>query len=307
MANELTNTDYFTQLAVQRAPTLVKSLFIESDVFNPDTDWNFILGSSDQGVQYNRGRQGAKDAGRVILNHLANMIKPISHARKLCPHVVKQEISQNLWSPHLVHLGSGHDHVYELLKLALGKGIKKFLIFNLDAHADMRPDDLLHSGTPFRYFFTKHQKDIKNYHLAQWGIHRYYQSESDLDLKGAEVEVLWSHEIDTQSIEQSIKKIKLLVEPYQKNETLVLVSLDADVLCGSNMPAVSAVNPRGFSVDFTSQIIKKIQQEFQCFQTVLGVYEYNPLYDDISARGAKTLATIVYDWCLGRDMGVPFI
>lgn len=293
-----TTPEYFNQLATERNPHLLKSLVVEDSKFNKIQDWKFLIGHNDHGVILNRGRQGAKDGGRVIWQHLINFTKQNNFSSKLCPCLIDSELDKTQWCTNLIHLGSGHDHVFHLLKLALNNKIKNFVILNFDAHADMRQDDLLHSGTPFRYFFNQHKSEIAHYHLLQIGLNAFHQNSQDLKLNGAEVEVFWSKDCSLEKIQQSFINIKKSVEKFSKEETLILISIDADVFSGSIMPAVSAVNPTGLQLALVNHLLADIKKEFSQYQKVLGLYEYNPLYDDISAKGAKTLAAIIYDWMI---------
>jgi arginase family enzyme len=290
--------EYFDQLVVQRNPTLFKSSVVLPEQFQASKDYKFLIAQNDQGVILNRGRQGAKDAGRVLWQHFTNFTKPQNFSAKLCPVFVDSEIEKNEWCPHLIHLGSGHDHVFHLLKLGLDNNIKNFIILNFDAHADMRQDHLLHSGTPFRYFYNQHKNQIHHYEIVQIGLNPFQQNTRDLELPGAQVEILWSTACTQEKIQNSLQKIKKSSDKFSKDETLILVSLDADVLNHSVMPAVSAVNPTGLPLILVSNLFKDIKKEFSNYQKALGIYEYNPLYDNVSGAGAKTLATLMYDWIL---------
>ncbi len=291
-----TMSDHFDQLERQRSPYLLKSLILQDPQRMQSQDWKFFISKNDTGVILNRGRQGAKDGGRVIWQHLINFTKPHNFSSKLYPCYIDSEIAKSEWCSKGIHLGSGHDHVFHLLNFALKNRIKNFLILNFDAHADMRQDNLLHSGTPFRFFFNQHKKEIEHYQLQQIGLNIFHQNPQDLELAGAKVEVFWSKESGFDRIKQSLEKIKQLFENFSKDETLIVVSIDADVFSGSAMPAVSAVNPTGLEVTLVANILSEIKKEFSSYQKILGIYEYNPLYDDISAKGAKTLAALIYEW-----------
>lgn len=293
--------DYFYQLASLRNLLTVKSLIGEANVNIPEGDslshgWNLVIGQNDKGVELNRGRVGSKDAGRVLLHHLSLMIKPIDTKVSLYPHLINpsfKELSPLLWRENILHLGSGHDHAYQFLELALNNGIKNFIIINLDAHADMRKDSLLHSGTPFRFFYEQHKSKIQRYSLYQFGLNPYSQNREDLVLEGAEVKVLWQQELTISKVKECLSTIQ---KEINHQDTLFFVSVDADILAGNVMSAVSAVNPRGLAPELLIEILVYLKKEFKIFQPKLGLYEYNPLYDDISGKAAKLLATMLYDW-----------
>ena len=63
------------------------------------------------------------------------------------------------------------------------------------------------------------------------------------------------------------------------------------------MPAVSAVNPWGISLNQLLEILaatKEILTEKKAANCYWGIYEFNPVFDNTSAVGAKTLATFLY-------------
>lgn len=289
-------SDYFDKLMVQRSSYSVKSLIITEDKFQKEKDWKIFISQNDDGVKLNRGRQGSKDSGRVIWQNFVGMTKPEDASEKLLPLFIDAEIENNAWASKMIHLGSGHDHVFHLMHLALNNKITNFIIFNFDAHADMRDDDLLHSGTPFRYFFNQCKNQLSSYHIIQVGLNRFQQNTKDLVLDSAQVESIWSHEVSMERLQHKLQQLKITMKSMVPEETLIILSLDADVLSGAVMPAVSAVNPLGVEVTLVKKFAFELKKEFPQFQKVLGIYEYNPIYDDTSARGAKTLATFIYDW-----------
>ena len=64
------------------------------------------------------------------------------------------------------------------------------------------------------------------------------------------------------------------------------------------MSAVSAVNPAGVQLKEVELIISKIKtkiKETEC-KACFGIYEYNPIYDDLSNKGAKVISHLIYNW-----------
>jgi formiminoglutamase len=301
------NEDYFDQLLIQRAPYQIKSRFSEWNQQSTCGEYLFWLMENDEGVQLNRGRRGSKDAGRVLLHHLGVM--PLAekdssklsfswHKSKDFPSKLEEfNVDKNLWSNKMIQLGGGHDHVFHFLRLAHLNGAEHFTIINIDAHADMRRDDVLHSGTPFRRFFEQYKKNLKSFHLEQWGLNPCSQRPADLSLEGATVEVLWQDSLTKIRVEERLRVLKkILLKNASSKKSFFLVSLDVDVLEASTMSAVSAVNSKGLSLKTLRTVLKKLQHSLNEFHPQLGVYEYNPLYDDISSSGAKILAGLLYDW-----------
>ena len=78
-------------------------------------------------------------------------------------------------------------------------------------------------------------------------------------------------------------------------ETLVIFSLDADALIGSEVPGVSAVNPGGITLSELLDIWKRYKELPFKHMTMMGIYELNPLYDTLSSYSMRTLASFVFE------------
>jgi formiminoglutamase len=267
---------------------------------NKDAETLFLISESDEGVRRNKGRCGARFAPKVILNHflkLNNHLKNIGTITSLivsdatgekknfekAQEIQRRNISLGLATPrkNLIHLGGGHDHVYPLLTAIDKRGkYKEILIINIDAHCDTRVDESHHSGTPFRNFDTVVKTKTS---LVQVGIHPFANSKSTLSsLDNIEQTVIHAGEI----FEFDFSKLS--------KETFILLSLDADGLDSSIMKAVSAVNPFGIKQREVLSIIGEIKKtKLDC---AFGIYEYNPLFDDLSSQGAKILSHLIYKW-----------
>ena len=61
------------------------------------------------------------------------------------------------------------------------------------------------------------------------------------------------------------------------------------------MEAVSAVNHQGLSLT-TVKIIFNTIKALQPTQQYLGIYEYNPIYDNLSQKGARALTDLIVSW-----------
>ncbi len=265
----------------------------------------FILSPSDVGVVKNRGRNGTRFAPQVIINNFKKMndhLENISGIHSLSntsnelerdglekSHEEKYKRIQNSMEKNyrnIVHIGGGHDHAYPLLTaVEKSKKFKKLIIINIDAHCDTRVDQNLHSGTPFRNFDKETKLDV---HMIQYGIHKYANSPKTLsNLENINQLIIYQDSLD--------KEIEL--EDVDK-DTFIYLSLDADGLDNSIMSAVSAVNPAGVQLKEVELIISKIKtkiKETEC-KACFGIYEYNPIYDDLSNKGAKVISHLIYNW-----------
>ena len=193
----------------------------------------------------------------------------------------------------LLHLGGGHDHVYPFAK-ALGEHHKAIIVINIDAHLDTRPDGEIHSGTPFRQL---HQSLKGKLHLLQVGIHSFANGEGNYKEMGS-MEVLKEF-----SIEEITKWIHSAKLAENIDDTPLLLSVDCDGLDASFMPAVSAPNHRGLSQEQFHQVFKACQDYWRTSKAprAFGLYEFNPLFDNLSQQSARYLASYMHDFFLMEE------
>jgi formiminoglutamase len=270
---------------------------------------------SDVGVIRNGGRNGARYAPEAIINSLKKLTNHLNSTIPLKIVSVSNQISElenfekaqleisNKISDHLkmnegfnyIHLGGGHDHAYPLL-MAINsqEKIKNILIINIDAHCDTRIDDFTHSGTPFRDFSKVNGKKT---HLLQYGIHLYANSEETLSpLDNITEKHVYFHQLLTKTNNMTILDKDFLNDlPFELgDETVIFVSLDCDAIESSVMEGVSAVNHQGISPAYLQLMLDKIKQ--LAGPKIFGIYEYNPIYDNLSQKGARTISALIYQW-----------
>lgn len=266
----------------------------------------FMCSPDDRGVMRNGGRKGARFAPEAITCAFSLMQ---NHSdidfKALCLIELKAradfEVDQkndaltwnNYWKKNLgnptIHLGGGHDHIYPLLAgldQALCKNSDKrgVCVLNLDAHLDTRTDKLSHSGTPFRNAARSFSRPL---HMIQWGIHRSANSMSTTAALPAPHKTTLIKLEETLALSNPLQKILEL-----KGEDHLIISLDADVLDGSFMRAVSAVNARGLSSEHVFELIQGLAHD----SLALGIYEYNPIFDDLSNYGARMLGKLALSY-----------
>jgi len=188
-----------------------------------------------------------------------------------------------------IYLGGGHDHIYPTLK-ALNKFHKKITVLNIDAHLDTRIDDFHNSGTPFRQFANDFDGEFK---LIQIGIHDFANTKSTMSDLGRAKEIVATYD-DLRRLTQNFTQNRKVFErmiPFDR-ETLYIFSLDADALESGIMEGVSAVNHRGLPYDFVEELLNYAINNLKAKH--FGIYEYNPLYDNLSQKGARSLASLIY-------------
>jgi formiminoglutamase len=267
---------------------------------------NTILTSeSDLGVIRNGGRRGANYGPKAILSAISKMTchtkESISQIQirkgsssdsfesqqkidiAILDNALKSS-SKNFW-----HLGGGHDHIYPLLK-SLSKNYKKICVVNIDAHLDTRIDKHPHSGTPFRQFSNEFDGDFTLYQL---GIHKFANTkENYAQLKNGEMKVYSTTQIQRESSNFVNMNSFLEKELLIPKDHLCILSLDCDAIDSTTMEAVSAVNHDGLSLQTIKSIFSwyfSLRQE----KNYIGVYEYNPIYDNLSNKGSRAIASLI--------------
>jgi formiminoglutamase len=286
------------------------ALFIKDSPPLQKKTYVFLKSSTDEGIIRNGGRNGAKYAPQSFLSVFKKMTqhpglnesafaeyevsdqnleeKDFSRAQTKESETIAKIIKVHPDSS-LCHLGGGHDHIYPLLK-ALSSQHKKIVVLNIDAHADTRSDSISHSGTPFRQFADEYDGD---FHIFQLGLHPYANSQSTLSpLTKGKMSVLWCKDLN------KIEKWKTFFEEVKKSldpEALFIFSLDADALRAAEAPGVSAVNGFGLSRETLMNIWKEYSLLNKQQKTIIGIYEMNPVHDDLGMVTMRTMASFLYE------------
>lgn len=270
------------------------------------------IAPNDWGVKRNGGRQGAAFGPKCIVHAYKKFaqgtkapLSPIqllqvcSSAEQNSFEQFQKEQADNLTHAlssekrtHLVHIGGGHDHAYPLLCSLLNSQEKNIHVINIDAHLDTRNDQHAHSGTPFRQFLNlagnrarltqigiqDHANAASNWHNVNMNVHSFEKMEE---------QTLGFSNFDLKYLDQLID--------INSNEISVF-SLDLDAISAHEMPAVSAVNASGLPLMFVRALLKRYAKAMdEAKQTrILGLYEFNPIYDDVSGSSAKKVAGLIH-------------
>lgn len=268
----------------------------------------FMKFSSDIGTIRNMGRRGSLFAPEAILSVVKklachNLLKwsdveladptaekeNFKEAQKNLAQKIEQLLSKNPRAEKFIYLGGGHDYIYPTVK-AINHFTKKLVVINLDAHLDTRTDKEPNSGTPFRQLAQDFDGEIE---IVQLGIHDFANSISTMSNLGKGKEVVATYEdvrFGTKDFTETDKFLARVI-PYQKDTTYIF-SLDADAMEAGVMEGVSAVNHRGLPYDFIEDVLLYSIDELKCQH--FGIFEYNPVYDNLSQKGARTLAALIY-------------
>lgn len=278
----------------------------QTDLKNADIF--FAKFSSDIGTVRNMGRRGscyAPEAILAVVKKLAshNLLKwaeeelsqpqleqsDFSLAQKQSAVKLGELLQQASRAQRIIYLGGGHDHIYSCV-MNLNQYSQKVVIINIDAHLDTRTDQEANSGTPFRQLDKDFQGELE---IIQLGIHEYANAISTMSNLDNALEVVATYEdvrFGTNEFTENEKFLNRVI-PYQENTTYFF-SLDADALESSIMEGVSAVNHRGLPYNFVEDVLLYSILHLKCQH--FGLFEYNPLYDNLSQKGARTLASLIY-------------
>lgn len=268
----------------------------------------FLYAPTDLGVARNGGRRGASFGPKAIMGLVKKMA---SHSDELKP-IYEESVSfkeeeqenftsaqqnqvqriknalENFTGSKIFHIGGGHDHVYPLLK-AIENIDKKLIVINIDAHMDTRVDNHPHSGTPFRQFDRETKGEFE---LIQFGVHQFANTKSTITpLQNGKMTAIYFDEIKKQTENFTTPISDVLDGLMIDKDAIIVISLDTDAIESACMEGVSAVNHEGFPLS----IVKDIYNYFRNGKLITGIYEYNPIYDNLSAKGARALASLIYE------------
>ncbi len=268
----------------------------------------FFKFSSDIGTIRNFGRRGSTFAPEAILSIVKKLAchnlskwsdveladqqaekENFGEAQKSLAQKIQSHLKTSPKASKFIYLGGGHDYIYPTIK-AINHFTKKLVVINLDAHLDTRTDEAPNSGTPFRQIAREFDGEIE---IIQLGIHDYANSISTMSNLEKGKEVVATYEdvrFGTKDFTETDKFLRRVI-PFQENTTYVF-SLDADAMDAGVMEGVSAVNHRGLPYDFIEDVLLYSIDELNCQH--FGIFEYNPVYDNLSQKGARTLASLVY-------------
>jgi len=222
-----------------------------------------------------------------------------------------------------IHLAAGHDHIYPWAKALIkhqqqqNKQAKTYIL-NLDAHLDSRMEQkgIAHSGTPFRQLANEFSSEKLS--LFQWGtVWNANPASNVVDMKFSGGVSWRAQQLSQQSssgqgiphVQKAMRRLESFLQQIRPEDQFI-ISLDVDVLRASDTKAVSAVNAFGISWDDLYSVWQLIQKNlpdhyFYKSPLRLGIYEYNPLFDDLGAPTARSLcgwmSTLIEDYLLSKS------
>ena len=264
----------------------------------------FLGFCSEEGVERNKGRIGAKDAPDIIRKSLANLPvhfesnnsifdtgniycdnHNLEEAREEQIHQVDSVLRQNHFP---IVIGGGHETALGNF-LAFAKNYKKIAIINLDAHFDLRqPTPISTSGTPF-YEMSEYckQHDIL-FNYMPIGI----QELGNTTALFARAEKLNVNFILADEIHFNLNLTLDKIREYIAQFDAIYVSLDMDVFDVAYAPGVSATTINGLSPFQVKYILKVLMNSNKV--KLFDLVEYNPQFD-VDNSTSKLAAQMIYE------------
>lgn len=285
-----------------------------------------LLGfACDQGVNRNQGRIGAKHAPDIIksafgklpiawqiqqqypdLEHLigdwGNIVcddndKIVDNLLESTQENYANAICQIIHNNSLpIAIGGGHEIAFGSfmgLYNALNqnnnhpKTNKTIGIINIDAHFDLRDDKYATSGTPFRQISQFLQNNHEPFYYLTVGINEFANTAALF----AKAQKLGVHIIsENECYDLSFNNLLTKINTFMNQVDVVYLTVDLDVLQAAFMPAVSAVNAKGLSLDLLEKYISHIIKSGKV--KIIDIAEFNPNFD-IDGHGAKVAGRLV--------------
>ena len=279
-----------------------------------------LLGfACDAGVARNKGRVGAASGPEAIRKALAGL--PAHHLNSLydCGDITCQgddlEHAQALLGKtvsELLHrgvspvvLGGGHEIAWgtylglkDWLTGQTQKSVhsRKLLVFNIDAHFDLRSSRPGNSGTPFDQIVEDCAEDNRAIKYACWGVSRLSNTPALFDRA---VQIDASVVMDVQLQERHLEQVLIKLDGLLAQADDVYLSIDLDVLPACVMPGVSAPAAFGVPLCVVEALALRVKQSGKL--RIADLAEFNPRFD-IDQHSARIAARLVWN-LLGNAEG----
>lgn len=263
-----------------------------------------ILGfCSEEGVERNKGRLGAKKAPFLIRKALSNLPihfsnlsildygnievdKDLEAGRENQTSIVAELLNNN----HLpIVLGGGHETALGDFLGFIQHFREDTLVINFDAHFDIRfPQENSTSGTPFYEMYQYCQDHNIPFHYLAIGIQELGNTKA-LFQRSEKIgtNYILADEVHA-NFNRVLDQLKILIEKYQH----IYISLDMDVFDVAYAPGVSATTINGltpFQIKYMLKLLVK-SKKVKLFDLV----ETNPDFDR-DQQTAKLAAHMIYE------------
>lgn len=261
----------------------------------------FVGYDTDDGVERNQGRVGAKDGSNAIRKAIQSFPKveglEIYDYKNLSSKVLEE--AQKEYSEKIMNvikagmfpigLGGGHDIAYGSYSgVRKAYPDKKIGIVNFDTHLDIRPyDNGPTSGTSFKQILDSD----KNTKYSIVGFKKQGNTKRLIDTAKAYNTLI----LDEEDEEEYIKKQLL---KFVETVDIVYVSFCMDVFDAPYAPGVSAPTIMGLDPKKGKRILRSLMETGKV--VCVDFAEVNPLYD-IDNRTAKLAGCLAYDIMLNKS------
>ncbi|MGF1766216.1 formimidoylglutamase [Enterovibrio makurazakiensis] len=289
-----------------------------------------LLGfASDEGVERNKGRRGARNAPVVIRKMLANL--PWHHnelaifdAGDVCCDDNDLTSAQAKLATNVSHalnnhlfpmvLGGGHDVAWGSFKGLANHylqqntpSVPRIGIINFDAHFDLRTpsgsSEHGSSGTPFSQIAAFCEQHAWPFHYACLGVSRASNTQA-LFKKAQELNVLTVEDIECQP--HCLSEISEKLASFMNDVDVLYLTIDLDVFPASIAPGVSAPAVHGVDFPQVEHLIRLIcnanDKRGNRKLKLADIAELNPLFD-IDNHTARLAARLV--WTITHSLSEP--
>ncbi|MBS7333546.1 MAG: formimidoylglutamase [Weeksellaceae bacterium] len=269
-----------------------------------DTASKVLVGfSSEEGVNRNKGRLGAKEAPDSIRKALANLPLHFSNqkifdngninvetdleaGRDKQIEIVTSILNQNNFP---IVIGGGHETALGNFLAFIQRYPQNSVVINIDAHFDIRiPTINSTSGTPF-YEMKKYCEDNKiEFNYLAIGIQELGNTKA-LFNRADEIkaEYIIADELHA-NFNRVLDEVKIFTEKFEN----IYITLDMDVFDVAYAPGVSATTINGltpFQVKYLLILLKKSNKV-----KIFDIVEVNPTFDRDN-QTSKLAAHMIYE------------
>ncbi len=261
----------------------------------------FVGYDTDDGVERNQGRVGAKDGSNAIRKAIQSFPKveglEIYDYKNLSSKVLEE--AQKEYSEKIMNvikagmfpigLGGGHDIAYgSYCGIRKAYPDKKIGIVNFDTHLDIRPyDNGPTSGTSFKQILD----NDKNAKYSIVGFKKQGNTKRLIDTAKAYNTLILDEEDEEEYIKEELLK-------YVETVDIVYVSFCMDVFDAPYAPGVSAPTIMGLDPKKGKRILRSLMDTGKV--VCVDFAEVNPQYD-IDSRTAKLAGCLAYDIVLNKS------
>lgn len=276
-------------------------------VSNDKTAAFSILGyPDDEAIGLNGGKLGASKAPNFIresfykmtpskdfkdksISDLGNLSFKASSIEERHEFASKKVLAELHQKKRIISLGGGHDYAYVDGKAFCESQKKEALVFNFDAHFDLRNlDKGITSGTPFYRLKESYPEKIK---LFEIGIQRHCNSDSLYTYaEKNQIETL-DYELLFPNNTFCFDYFKKRIEAKTQKDQDCYISIDIDGFSSSFAPGCSQSWPVGFDYPSFEKAFKYLIKRFNV--RILGVYEVSPPLDH-NLKTTRLASLILY-------------